>query len=122
VQEVPGSNPGGPTKFLKPKEVGLYVNGGTLKGALEALDGTMKLAGPNTRLIPGHGTFTNRTDIVPYRDLILVQAKVQRMIKDGKREQEALAAKVTAAYDREVPADQRRRFVSMVHSQLKGGK
>jgi len=33
-------------------------NGGTLKGALEALDATMKLAGPNTRLIPGHGTIT----------------------------------------------------------------
>jgi|SRR5579871_581419 len=106
-------------------------NGGTLKGALEALDETMKLAGPNTRLIPGHGTFINRTDIVPYRDMILgVQSKVQQMIKDGKSEQEVLAAKVTAPYDAKVPggllpagagtsAD---RFVSMVYSQLKGGK
>lgn len=106
-------------------------NGGTLKGALDALDETMKLAGPNTRLIPGHGTFINRTDIVPYRDMILgVQSKVQQMIKDGKSEQEVLAAKVTAPYDAKVPggllpagagtsAD---RFVSMVYSQLKGGK
>jgi hypothetical protein len=39
------------------------------------IDATMKLAGPNTRLIPGHGTIINRTDIVPYRDIILgVQA------------------------------------------------
>ena len=106
-------------------------NGGTLKGALEALDATMKLAGPNTRLIPGHGTIINRTDIVPYRDMILgVQAKVQQMIGEGKSEQEVLAAKVTAPYDAKVPggllpagagtsAD---RFVSMVYSQLKGGK
>jgi cyclase len=106
-------------------------NGGTLKGALEALDETMKLAGPNTRLIPGHGTFINRTDIVPYRDMILgVQTKVQQMIKEGKSQQEVLAAKVTAPYDAKVPggllpagagtsAD---RFVSMVYSQLKGGK
>jgi cyclase len=103
-------------------------NGGTLKGALEALDETMKLAGPNTRLIPGHGTIINRTDIVPYRDMILaVQAKVQQMINQGKSEQEVLAAKVTAPYDAKVPggllpagagtsAD---RFVSMVYSQLK---
>ena len=50
--------------------------GGTLKGGLEALDETMKLAGPNTRLIPSHGTIIHRTDIVPYRDMILgVQAK-----------------------------------------------
>jgi len=106
-------------------------NGGTLKGALEALDATMKIAGPNTRLIPGHGSIINRTDIVPYRDMILgVQAKVQQMINEGKSEQEVLAAKVTAPYDAKVPggllpagagtsAD---RFVSMVYSQLKGGK
>ncbi|MEO8653628.1 MAG: hypothetical protein ABI409_05835, partial [Ramlibacter sp.] len=67
-------------------------NGGTLKGALEALDATMKLAGPNTRLIPGHGSIIHRTDIVPYRDMILgVQAKVKQMIKDGKTEQEVRA-------------------------------
>src|SRR5213594_4281479 len=52
-------------------------NGGSLKGALEALDATMKLAGPNTKLIPGHGTIIKREDIIPYRDMILaVQAKV----------------------------------------------
>jgi cyclase len=106
-------------------------NGGTLKGALEALELTMKLAGPNTRLIPGHGTVIHRTDIVPYRDMILdVQAKVQKLINEGKSEREALAAKVTAPYDAKVPgglspagagtsAD---RFVSMVYSQLKGGR
>jgi cyclase len=106
-------------------------NGGTLKGALEALELTMKVAGPNTRLVPGHGTIINRTDIVPYRDMILgVEAKVRQMIGEGKSLQEVLAAKVTAAYDAKVPggllpagtgtsAD---RFVSMVYSQLKGGK
>jgi len=107
------------------------ANGGSLKGALEGLDFLMKLAGPNTRLIPGHGTIINRTDILPYRDMILgVQAKVQQMISEGKSEQQVLAAKVTAPYDAKVPggllpagtgtsAD---RFVSMVYSQLKSGK
>ena len=103
-------------------------NGGTLKGALEALDETMMLAGPNTRLIPGHGTIIHRTDMVPYRDMILdIQAKVRQMISQGKSEQEVLAAKLTTPYDAKVPgglapagagtsAD---RFVSMVYSQLK---
>ena len=106
-------------------------NGGTLKGALEALELTMKVAGPNTRLIPGHGTVINRTDIVPYRDMILgVEARVRQMIGEGKSEKEVLTAKVTAPYDAKVPggllpagagtsAD---RFVSMVYSQLKGSK
>jgi cyclase len=35
-------------------------NNGTLKGALEALDLTIKVPGPNTRLIPGHGPIINR--------------------------------------------------------------
>ncbi len=107
------------------------ANGGSLKGALEALDLTMKIAGPNTKLIPGHGTYIKRTDIVPYRDMILgVQAKVQQMIAQGKTEAEVLAAKVTAPYDAKVPggllpagngtsAD---RFVRMVYQQLKDGK
>src|SRR6267143_577542 len=57
------------------------ANGGSLKGALEGLELTMKIAGPTTRLIPGHGTYINRTDIIPYRDMILgVQAKVQQLI------------------------------------------
>lgn len=106
-------------------------NGGTLKGALDALELTMKVAGPNTRLVPGHGTVINRTDIVPYRDMILgVEAKVRQMIGEGKSVQEVLAAKVTAPYDAKVaggllPAGagtSADRFVSMVYSQLKASK
>jgi cyclase len=106
-------------------------NGGSLKGALEALDATMELAGPDTKLIPGHGTIIHRTDLIPYRDMILaVEAKVQQMISQGMTREEVLAAKVTAPYDAKVPggllpagagtsAD---RFVGMVYSELKAGK
>ena len=107
-------------------------NGGSLKGALEGLELTMKTAGPKTRLIPGHGTYINRTDIIPYRDMMLaVQTRVQQLIAQGKTLAEVLAAKVTTPYDAKVPggllpagaagtsAD---RFVSMVYSQLKGGQ
>jgi cyclase len=108
------------------------ANGGSLKGALDGLELTMKIAGPTTRLVPGHGTYINRTDIVPYRDMILdVRNRVQQLIGQGKSLQEVLAAKVTASYDGKVPggllpagnagtsAD---RFVSMVYAQLKGGQ
>jgi len=109
------------------------TNGGSLKGALEALDQTMKIAGPNTKLIPGHGTFINKTDIIPYRDMILaVQGRVQELIAQGKTEDDVVAAKVTAPFDAKVPggllpantgggtsAD---RFVRMVYSQLKGAR
>src|SRR5262249_47371091 len=80
------------------------ANGGSLKGALEALDYVIKISGPSTKLIPGHGTIIKRDDIVPYRNMILdVQSKVQELIKQGKTQQEVLAAKPTAAYDAKIP-------------------
>jgi glyoxylase-like metal-dependent hydrolase (beta-lactamase superfamily II) len=104
-------------------------NGGTLKGMLEGLDATMKSADANTKLIPGHGTIIKREDIVPYRNMILdVQSKVQDLIRQGKTQQEVLAAKPTASYDGKVhgaldaapggrtSAD---RFVAMLYSELK---
>jgi cyclase len=107
------------------------ANGGSLKGLLEALDTTMQLAGPDTKLIPGHGTTINRADLIPYRDMVLaVQRIVQQMIAQGKTQQEVLAAKVTAPYDAKVPggllpagagtsAD---RFVAEVYQELKSGR
>ena len=84
----------------------------------------MKTAGPNTRLIPGHGTYINRTDIIPYRDMILaVQQKVQQMIAQGKTLQDVLAAKVTAPYDEKVAGGTESsadRFITAVYRELKG--
>jgi cyclase len=103
-------------------------NGGSLKGALEALDYLMKIAGPNTKLIPGHGTIIKREDIVPYRNMIVdVRSKVEQLMKQGKTEQEVLAAKPTSSYDAKIPgalgpagngtsAD---RFVRMLYSELR---
>jgi cyclase len=105
-------------------------NGGSLKGMLEALDFTMKAAGPDTRLVPGHGTIIKRADLIPYRDMIFaVQGKVQQLIAQGKTQQDVLAAHVTAPYDATVPggllpagagtsAD---RFITEVYQELKGG-
>jgi cyclase len=103
-------------------------NGGTLQGALEALDYLMKIAGPDTRLIPGHGSIIKREDIVPYRDMILdVRSKVQDLIRQGKTLEEVLAARPTAAYDGKVAGALDRapgggtsadRFVRMLYSEL----
>jgi cyclase len=106
-------------------------NGGSLQGMLEALDFTMKVAGPDTRLVPGHGTLIKRADLIPYRDMIFaVQGKVRELVAQGKSLQDVLAAHVTASYDATVPggllpagagtsAD---RFVTEVYQELKTGK
>jgi len=108
------------------------ANGGSLKGMLEALDFTMKVAGPDTRLIPGHGTLVKRGDLIPYREMISVVAgKVQQAIAQGKSEQDVLAAHVTAAYDGTVQggllpaagsASSADRFVSELYQDIKAGR
>lgn len=113
------------------------THGGSFQGVLEAVDTVMKLAGPGTRLIPGHGTIVTRADLLPYRDMIVkVQSAVRRMIDDGKGLKEVLEAKVTAPYDATIPgaltplpgglplgfgtsAD---RFVGTIYSELKTAK
>jgi glyoxylase-like metal-dependent hydrolase (beta-lactamase superfamily II) len=76
------------------------ANGGTLNGMLEGCDQLMKIAGPDTVLIPGHGTWIKRTDLVPYADMIKgVRDKVKELMAQGKTEKEVVAAKPTAPWD-----------------------
>jgi cyclase len=104
-------------------------NGGSLQGVLDAVDLTMTLAGPDTVLVPGHGSIIRRSDLVPYRAMILdVRGKVQAMIGQGKTLPEILAAKLTAPYDAKVPGglaplpagfgNSADRFVSLVYAGL----
>ena len=107
------------------------ANGGTLNGMLEGCDQLMKIAGPDTTLIPGHGTWIKRTDLVPYADMIKgVRDKVKQLIAQGKTEKEVVAAKLTAPWDANTAgglgpagADMTSadRFVSEVYQELKSG-
>jgi glyoxylase-like metal-dependent hydrolase (beta-lactamase superfamily II) len=100
------------------------ANGGTLNGLLEALGTTIGLAGPNTKIIPGHGPTVDRAAVIAHRDMILaIQARVAPMVRQGKTAQEIVAAKPTADYDSKVQqvgttAD---RFVNQLYAEL-GGK
>ena len=107
------------------------ANGGSLTGMLEGLDLLNKLAGPNTKLIPGHGTIITRADLIPYHDMIVaVRDKVRGLIAQGKSLQDVLAAKVTAPFDAKVEGGQlpagaqgtsADRFVTEVYQELKRG-
>ena len=76
-------------------------NGGTLRGTIAALDLAIEMAGPNTRVIPGHGLeVVGRAEMVEFRAMILgVQTQVLAMIRDGKKLDEVMAAQPTAKYD-----------------------
>jgi glyoxylase-like metal-dependent hydrolase (beta-lactamase superfamily II) len=82
------------------------ANGGSLQGMIEASDLIAKLAGPNTTLIPGHGTLIKKGDLLPYRTMVTdVLAKVKALREQGKSLKEVLAANLTAPYDAKTLGD-----------------
>lgn len=80
------------------------TNGGSLSGILDGLAATIGLAGPHTRIIPGHGPSTDRDWLIAARDLLLaVRDKVSRLAASGKTLDEVIAARPTAPFDAQVP-------------------
>lgn len=72
------------------------TSGGTLAGMLEGLGTVIGMAGPNTRILPGHGAIVNRAAVQAHRDLILtLRSRMLPLILQGKTEQEVMAAGAT---------------------------
>jgi cyclase len=80
--------------------IDLY-NGGSLRGTIAAIDMAIGIAGPETKVIPGHGLdIVGRDELIEFRDMILdIQSQVLEMIREGKKLDEVMAARPTAAYD-----------------------
>ncbi len=101
-------------------------NGGSLKGMLEGIDATIALAGPNTKVVPGHGAVTDRAGLIAHRDMIIaIRDRASRLVQQGKTQQEVVAAKLTADYDARVPggaAANPDRFVGQVYAELKAAR
>ena len=99
------------------------ANGGSIKGMLDAVDLIEKIAGPDTILVPGHGTLVNRKDLLGYRAMLVeVMAKVQKLRDEGKSLDEVLAANLTAPYDATTLGDTQQskdRFITEVYDELK---
>jgi glyoxylase-like metal-dependent hydrolase (beta-lactamase superfamily II) len=97
-------------------------NGGSMKGLLAAFDQTLKLAGPNTRIIPGHGAITDRNGVAAQRDLVVkVRDRIRPLVKKGKSIEEVIASKPTADLDAAVPsaAQTSEQFVRWLYAELK---
>jgi cyclase len=99
------------------------TNGGSVRGMLDAVDLIEKLAGSNTTLVPGHGTFVKKTDLLVYRAMLVdVLAKVKTMRDQGRSLTQVLAANLTAPYDKTTLGDTQQskdRFITEVYDEVK---
>jgi glyoxylase-like metal-dependent hydrolase (beta-lactamase superfamily II) len=75
-------------------------SGGRIDGVIAASDRVLAVAGPNTRIIPGHGPLATKADLQAYRDtLSTLRARIAALKASGKTRDEAIAAKPTADHD-----------------------
>jgi cyclase len=99
------------------------ANGGSIKGMIEAVDLIQKLAGPDTTLIPGHGTLVKKKDLLAYSAMLVdILAKVQKLRDQGKSLDQVLAANLTAPYDATTLGDtqvSKDRFITEVYDEVK---
>lgn len=94
-------------------------NGGTLDGTIEALGIAAGIAGPDTKIVPGHGVVSNREDVIEFRDMIIdVAARVSALVEDGATYDDVLAAGPTAGY--EARWGDPGRFLTAVYAELAG--
>lgn len=101
------------------------INGGTVQGTIDGLGATIGRAGPNTKIVPGHGPVTNRAAVIAHRDLLIaVRDKVAPLVAQGKTVDEVIAAKPTAEWDALVPegASNLERFLRALYADLKAGR
>jgi len=74
--------------------------GGRIDGFIAAADRVLKVAGDETRLIPGHGPLATKADLQAFRDMLAeVRDRVARLKAEGKTAEEIVAAKPTADLD-----------------------
>ena len=98
------------------------TNGGSLQGLIAALDAVIKVAGPATKILPGHGPVVDVAAVKAHRDMVVaLRDKVDKLIKEGKTQEQVVAAKPTADYDAKVrqPGTTADRFVGQLYAELK---
>jgi glyoxylase-like metal-dependent hydrolase (beta-lactamase superfamily II) len=101
------------------------ANGGSLNGMLEGLGEIIGLAGPQTKIIPGHGAIVSRADVMAHRDMILaLRDKVAPLVAQGKSQDEVLAAKLTSSFDASIntPGTTGDRFIGQLYQELKAAR
>lgn len=99
-------------------------SGGSIDGAIGAVRRGLALAGPNTRIIPGHGPIATRADMQAYLAMLVdVRTRVQAALRGGRTRDQVIAAKPAGAYkmpdDAFISADS---FVGTIYDSLKAAR
>lgn len=75
-------------------------SGGRVDGVLAAVDRGLAIAGPKTRIIPGHGPLTDRQGLIEYKQMLQgIRDRVAAAKRRGESLEQIQAARPTARWD-----------------------
>jgi cyclase len=100
------------------------VNGGNLSGMIAAANALLKRVNDQTRIVPGHGPVASKSDLLAYRDMLQsARTRMEKLIGEGKSEDDVLAAKPFADFDAKFGATDQasQNFIRAVYRSLKSG-
>ena len=98
------------------------ANGGSLDGLLAGLGETIGLAGPRTKIVPGHGAIVDRNAVIAQRDLVLgMRDRMRPLVAQGQTVEQVLAAHLTADTEAVVPQGPQtaEQFIRWLYAELK---
>ncbi len=77
-----------------------FANGGNIKGMIAVADTYLKMTNDKSRIVPGHGPVADKAALVAYRTmLVTARDRMEKLVKDGKSEDDVIAAKPFADLD-----------------------
>jgi cyclase len=77
-----------------------FANGGNIRGMIAAAEIYLKLTNAKTKIVPGHGPLADKAALVEYHTmLITARDRMAKLVKDGKSEDDVVAAKPFADLD-----------------------
>jgi len=95
---------------------------GSVKGIIAGLGVAIGMSGANTRIIPSHGSVLDRASLITQRDILLaIWDRVERLAKQGKTQDEVIAAHPTSDYDAQVAGGKQNadRLLRQIYAEIK---
>jgi len=75
-------------------------SGGSIDGIIQAAEQAMMIVDDETKIIPGHGSLSNKEELTEYRDVLkTIRDRVKKAIDEGKTLEEIKAAKLSKEFD-----------------------
>lgn len=98
-----------------------FANGGNIRGVIAGTDVFLKLTNARSRIVPGHGPIADKAALIEYRTMMVTaRDRMAKLVKDGKSEDELVAAKPFADLDAKwAPTElASRNFIRVVYHSL----